>query len=171
MSATFQRSMRAREGLRNRGVESFVPMRTIIATERGRKVKRLVPAVSNLIFVRTTEQCVQEVKREMEWLHFLCNSEGGRHVRIVVPDEQMQHFMRVSGQADNDALYLTPAEIDFRKGDRVRIHGGPFDGVEGTFVKVAGKRRRMVVVSVEGIISVATLTFEPELLEKIPTEK
>jgi len=167
MSATFQRSMRARSYLREQGVESFVPLRTVVATERGRKVRRRVPAVSNLIFVHTTERNIQQIKQQMSWLHYLCNREEGRSVRIVVPDDRMRNFIRVSEHADDEALYLVPGEINLKRGDRVRIHGGPFDGVEGTFQKVTGKRRRMVVVSIEGIISVATLSFTPELLEKI----
>lgn len=167
MSATFQRSLKARDRLDEWGVESFVPLRTVVGTERGRKVRRRVPAVSNLIFVRTTELGIQRVKRRIDWLHFLCNREQERNVRIVVPDDLMTHFMAVSQGADGDSLYLMPEEINLSRGDRVRIHGGPFDGVEGTFVKISGKRRRMVVVSIEGIISVATLSFAPELLEKI----
>ena len=79
----------------------------------------------------------------------------------------MDHFMRVAGSEADDHIFLNPDEIDLTRGDKVRIHGGPFDGVEGTFVKVQGKRRRMVVVSIPTLTSVATLEFEPDLLEPI----
>ncbi|MBR6338769.1 MAG: UpxY family transcription antiterminator [Alloprevotella sp.] len=167
MSATFNRSMKAKEVLTTRGVEHFLPMRTTIGVQRGKKVRKKVPAVTNLIFVRTTEHCIQGLKDELKYLQFLCRKEDGKCRRIIVADDQMEHFMRVAGSAADDHIFLNPDEIDLSRGDKVRIHGGPFDGVEGTFVKVQGKRRRMVVVSIPTLTSVATLEFEPDLLEPI----
>ena len=170
MSATYNRSMQARERLAAMGLEAFVPLRTAITLAGGRKRRRLVPAVSNLIFVRCTEDSIQQAKDALDYLQFLCNREQGRAVRITVPDAQMTHFMSLAGGADEQARFLSPDLPELRRGDRVRIHGGPFDGVEGTFVKLKGARRRMVVVTIPTVISVATLSFAPELLQKIPAE-
>ena len=52
-----------------------------------------------------------------------------------------------------------------KKGDKVRITGGIFSGVEGVFVRVKGDRR--VVVSIQGIMAVATAFIHPSLIEKI----
>lgn len=167
MSAIFNRSIKAREALEALHVETYVPMKTTVRTIGRRKVRAQVPAVSNLIFVRATDARVQEVKDELGFLQFLCNREQGRGIRIVVPDDQMQDFMRLASDTAHDVLYLTPGEIDLKPGDRVRIHGGAFDGVVGTFQKVRGKRSRMVVVSIPTVLSVATLSFSPDLLEKV----
>ena len=167
MSATFNRSLKAGSEMELRGVEYFVPMRTAIGSSKGRKVKRMVPAVTNLIFVRTTEAQIQKIKDGLDYLQFLCRKEDGRMRRIIISDKEMEDFIRVATSHDEDIVYLTPDDIDLTRGDRVRIHGGPFDGVEGTFIKVHGKRRRMVVVSITTLTSVSTLDFEPDLLEPI----
>lgn len=168
MSATFNRSMQARERLTAMGLECFVPLRTAVTLAGNKKRKRLVPAVSNLIFVRSTEARIQQAKDALGYLQFLCNRELGRARRITVSDEQMAHFMSLAGSADGQVRYLSPTLPELRRGDRVRIHGGPFDGVVGTFVKLKGARRRMVVVTIPTVISVATLSFTPELLQKLP---
>lgn len=167
MSAIFNRSMKAREALREMAVETFVPMKTVVRTIGRRKVRQQSPAVSNLIFVRATERRVQEAKDALGYLQFLCNREQGRGIRIVVPDAQMESFMRLASGAGDDSVYLKADEINLTQGDKVRIHGGAFDGVVGTFQKVRGRRSRMVVVTIPTVMSVATLSFSPELLEKV----
>ena len=52
--------------------------------------------------------------------------------------------------------YFSPDEINVAKGTKVRIHGGQFNGLEGTFIKVKGARDRRVVVEVSGVIVLAT---------------
>ena len=166
MSAVYNRSMKVKQMLDGWGVENFVPMKTVVRTYAGRKTRQRIPAISNLIFVRASEERVQEVKERSRILQYLCMRQDGRNRRIIVPDDDMAAFQRVAG-AEEEILYFRPEEIDFERGDRVRIHGGDFDGVEGIFVKVQGKRNKMVVVTIPTLVSVATLTFAPELLEKI----
>ena len=47
----------------------------------------------------------------------------------------------------------------------MRIHGGQFNGLEGTFVKVKGARDKRVVVEVSGVIVVATCSLKCDLIE------
>ena len=170
MSATFNRSIQAKRLLDGMSAENFLPMRMEIKTIGRQKVKRLVPAVSNLIFVKGTEVEIQKIKDGLDYLQFICLKEGGRRKRIIVPDKQMEDFIRLTSESPEDTWIFTPEENNLAKGDKVRIHGGPFDGVEGTFVKVSGKRRKMVVVTIPTILSAATLSFVPEMLEKINEE-
>lgn len=166
MSAVYNRSMKAKLLLDDWGVENFVPMKTVVHTHAGRKMRQRVPAISNLIFVYASEARMQEVKDRSRILQYLCMRKEGRNQRIIVPKDQMEAFRRVA-EAEDGVLYYRPEEINFERGDRVRIHGGEFDGVEGIFVKVQGKRNKMVVVTIPTLVSAATLTFEPQLLEKL----
>jgi transcription antitermination factor NusG len=83
---------------------------------------------------------------------------------IVVPDEQMESFMKIASHYEENTVYYKPEEINIRKGTRVCIHGGKFDGVRGVFMRVQGKRNRRVVVMLEGIIAVAA-EVHPDLIE------
>ena len=85
------------------------------------------------------------------------------HRPIIVPDSQMRNFMAVSANYDESLLYFEPSELNIRKGARVRITGGLFEGVEGEFVRVRN-------VTIEGVMAVATTFVHPSLVEPV-TEK
>ena len=93
-------------------------------------------------------------------------SDGKNHP-IVVRDEEMQRFMEVTRTYDEQLLFFKTEELDLAKGTKVRIHGGPFDGVEGTFMKVKGKRNRRVVIAIQNVIAVAMAYVEPDFIEVI----
>ena len=77
----------------------------------------------------------------------------------------MEQFMRVSRTDDDRLVYLKPEEINLSKGTRVRILGGVFDGVEGLFVRVKGKRNRRVVVLIDHVSAIAVSEVSPDLIE------
>ena len=85
---------------------------------------------------------------------------------MVVPDRQMADFIKVSNQYEVEKVYLKPEEVDLAKGTRVRILGGPFDGVEGLFLRVKGKRDKRLVVWVERVIATA-VDISPDLIQVI----
>lgn len=85
---------------------------------------------------------------------------------IVVPDEQMDSFIKIASQYEETTVYYKPEEIDVRKGTRVCIHGGKLDGVKGMFMRVKGKRNRRVVVMLEGIMGISA-EVHPDLIEVI----
>jgi tRNA A-37 threonylcarbamoyl transferase component Bud32 len=67
--------------------------------------------------------------------------------------------------------YFSPDEINVAKGTKVRIHGGPYDGLEGSFLKVKGAREKRVVVEISGVIVVATATLSCDLVEVLANEE
>lgn len=77
--------------------------------------------------------------------------------------------MRVCRTNDEHLIYLKPEEINLSKGTRVRILGGIFNGVEGIFVKVKGKRNRRVVVLIDHVSAIAVSEVSPDLIEIINT--
>ena len=57
-------------------------------------------------------------------------------------------------------------KINIEKGKRVRVHGGPFDQVEGYFIKVAKKRGRQLVVIIPDLLAVSA-EVKPEYIQII----
>lgn len=164
LRATYNRELMVKDDLEQCGWECFVPMR-VVKRERGSIVeRRLEPSVHNLLFVHCTERELKEYKRATTMpVRYIMNRVTRRP--LVVPDGQMRSFMAVANATEEDVVYLTPKPGDFAAGERVRIIGGVFKGAEGVFVRVKGDRR--VVVSIEGVIAVATTFVHPSLLEKI----
>ena len=168
MSATFNRSFKVQEHLEDIGVESFIPLRTKVCTIMGKKIRKEVPAISNLIFIRTTEDVLKNIKQRISYLHYGVVKAGKEVRKMTVKDEEMNLFIRYCTQTSQEVTYLSPDEIHLAKGTRVRIHGGPLDGLEGHFIKVKGVRKKCVVMKIDNIAAAALIDVHPDLLEVIP---
>ena len=166
MSAPYCNEMRAKALLESKNIECFVPMcYKIVESRLGAKSRKLVPAIHNLIFAHTTKERIQQVKSGVRYLQYRVRPEKGKNVPIVVPDEQMVHFMAVCNSGNEQLRYMLPSEVNLESGTRIKVIGGSFDGVEGTFVKVKGIRSKRVVVTLEGLASVVLAEISDGLIE------
>ena len=153
-------------GLEEIGVEHFVPMTRKKVVKDGKTVTLIVPAISNLCFVRSTKAWLRDRFNEMgenRPAHFMWD----KYTRepIVVSDKAMEDFMQVCRIMSDDALYLKDITDKLREGQKVRVIDGPFKGVEGTILRI--KRSRRVVVELPGLLAVATSYIDPRSLEVI----
>ena len=168
MSAPYRRELKAMDYLQSKGIECFVPMINAIVEKRnGIKQRRQVPAIHNLIFVHSSKAVIQELKRGVDFLQYRTTPKNGKNIPIIVPDKQMQQFMAVTQAANDGLTYLRPEEVNISQGTKVRLHGGAFDGTEGIFVKVRGKRNRRVVLLIEGVAAVAMAEISTNFIEVI----
>lgn len=167
MSAPYRNELRAKQLLDSKGVENFLPLCTKILTDKnGKKIRKTLPIVSNLLFAYATHDTLQQIKQRASFLQYRTRKVDGRNVPIIVPDDQMRQFIAVCQTQSEKLIFLQPDEINLALGTPVRVIGGPFDGVVGTFIKVKGARARRVVVEIDGI-AVATAEIEPQFIEVI----
>ena len=164
MRVTYSREVKIKEALEERGIECFIPMRYQTKVIRGRKAKILKPVIHNLLFAHATKTEIQEAKKGYDYLQYIINRE---HQKIIVPDAQMQTFIAVAGTYDDQLIWINPEDLNIKKGTRVRITAGDFEGQEGVFVKVKGARDKRVVIAIKGVIAVAMATLHPSLIEVI----
>lgn len=170
----YKSERKAEEKLRNAGLEYFIPKRYAVRLRHGKKCRELVPVIPSLLFVRSDAgggETLKRLKKECPFLQYAMSREDGRTKFMIVPDKQMDDFMRVANSFSEDITYYHPDEIALEKGQRIKVHGGMFDGIEGVLVKVKGVRSKKVVVLIEGIMAVSTATIEPDLIEVIPSLK
>lgn len=168
MSAPYRRELKAKAFLESKGIECFVPMKNAIIDKRnGVKSRQFVPAIHNLIFVHASKSIIQVLKRGRDFLQYMTRPLNGKNTPITIPDKQMSQFIAATDTANEELIYLRPEEIDLKKGAKVRVHGGAFDGMEGIFMKVQGKRNRRVVILVESVAAVALAEISPDLIEII----
>lgn len=166
MRITYSRELSLKVYLDEIQVENFIPMRYEYVVRNERKIRKLVPAVHNLVFIHTTRRKLDEIK-EAKAVVFPLRYIMDRETRqpITIPETQMRNFIAVAGTYDQQVIYLPPMDVSMAKGDRVRINGGIFEGVEGVFLRIKGDRR--VVVSIEGVMAVATAFIHPSLVERV----
>ena len=166
---TYSRELVLKEFLDKNNIENFIPMRYEYVTRKEQRIRKLVPAIHNLVFIYSTRKKIDEIKEEnavLLPLRYIMDRETKQP--IIVPEIQMRHFIAIAGSYDQQVIYLPPTEYSMQKGDRVRIIGGVFEGVEGIFVRVKGDRR--VVVSIQGVMAVATTFIHPSLIVPITEE-
>ena len=163
----YKSEKRAEEKLKGKdGLEYFIPKYYAVRVYHGVKSKRLVPVIPNLVFVHASRIQITEFKKHYNFLQFVMWEKSTGLEYLVVPDDQMENFIKVSSQYEENITYYDPNELDLRKGRRVRIHGGKLNGVTGVFMQVQGKRNRRVVVLLEGVMAVAA-EVHPDLIEVI----
>ncbi|MBQ4368059.1 MAG: UpxY family transcription antiterminator [Muribaculaceae bacterium] len=164
LRVTYNRELKVKADLDARGVTNFVPMQYRREERNGVMVNHLVPSVHNLIFVQFTPSEMTEYKKSTSLpIRYIMNRET--HKPIIVPNREMENFIKVAGTFEQDLIYLNPNLEDFARGERVRVIGGPFAGAEGIFVRI--RRDRRVLVNIPGIVAVATTYVHPSMIEKI----
>ena len=82
---TFNREMKVKDDLDLRGIDSFIPMKYVMTTRRGRRVKKLVPSIHNLIFFHIEPSLMKEYKANTRLpIRYIMNPATKKPV--VVPD-------------------------------------------------------------------------------------
>lgn len=150
------------------GAETFIPIEKVRQRDRhGRFTWIQRCALSSYIFVHTEKEVFLQMTRSAYPVRPMSHMVEGLWTWIIVPDRDMESFIRVAGNKEQQVVYLDPAKLNFKKGDRVRVVGGSFVGVEGVFMQIGGKHEKRVIIQLEGLIAVATAAIPASLVEKI----
>ena len=167
MRVTYQREMKVKAELDRLGIENLVVERQNDGDTEVRRV--LVPAINNLIFVRSTQERLSELKQTNEVLeplrYMMDRTASLEHAIMTVADREMENFMRVASRTDDSVMFLDNETVVGKEGKRVEIMGGAFEGVTGVIRRV--KRCKRVVVEIEGVASVAIAYVPAGMLKEI----
>lgn len=172
LRVTYCRELDVKKHLDALGVETFIPMRYEYIVHHRKKVRKLVPAIHNLLFARTNKATLDELKQHtLLPIRYVMRREEDRSYIVVIPDGAMENFIRVAGTYDEKLVYMDIQALDLRQGERVRVIQGPFAGAEGTLLRVKGCRDRRVVVSIESFVHVVAASIPLAYIEKISADK
>lgn len=163
MRVTYHRELKIKALLDNLGIETFLPMHyEVVESKTGGKKSVLTPAIHNLLFVRSTQERLTELKMTREELspmrYIMKRSLDNQSEILTVPDQQMDNFMRVASVQDDRVMFLDCNSFINKIGQRVKIMDGFFAGVEGVIKRINKNKR--VVVQLEGLAAVA-IAFIP----------
>jgi transcription antitermination factor NusG len=137
-----QHEKKVAAALEEKGVAAFLPLLSALHQWSDRRRRIDTPLFPGYVFVRVGSQQGTRVPilQTMGVLRFV----GSRGIGVPIPDEQIESVRKVLKQGTTviPYPYLT-------LGQKVRIRGGCFDGIEGYLAGANGDRS--LVISVEGI--------------------
>ena len=148
------------------GLEFFIARHYIVQEFHGKKKLRLVPVIPNVVFVHASQVQLVHFKEKYNFIKFSTWNTSDGIVYLTVSDKEMNDFIRVSRSNEDSLRYFTPSDLDLKKGTKVKVHGGQFDGIEGTFLRIKGKRSRQVVVILPNVLAVS-VEVQPDLVEPL----
>ncbi len=132
--------------------------------EQGLEFFAPVQAIKSLLFLRCDESSARQFV-EGRWRQVWLYREAGSRRPAIIPDHEMEVFRFVVTAGQEGLTLLGDDRPEYHEGDRVRVTGGPFKGAEGHIKRI--KRDRRLVVSVRGVVAVATTYIHPSLLERV----
>lgn len=153
-----------KETLDNAAIRYFYPMHLVEKCSDGGFVYVQEPLIRSLIFVNSTDEGLEMIRLKHSgsvspYYDLRTNKP------IVVPDEQMDRFIKICSVKDSGLEYLGEDGPQFHKGDKVRVTDGIFKGFEGHIKRI--KHDRRLIVTIEGVAAFATRFIPPSFLEKI----
>lgn len=142
--------------LQRKGIESYLPIQTVVRQWSDRKKKVEEPLFNGYVFVHTTSNdriASLQVDGVVRMIGF-----GGKP--SVIPDNQIEAIKRFlrEGYRFEPIDYLVT-------GNRVKVTHGPLMGVEGKLLEIRNDRR--FVISIEAIRQSIAVEIDPGLLRKI----
>ena len=171
MYCTYGSELKVKAELDRLKVENYLPMVRMQVEHDGEKRRELVPAIHNLIFVHESQQAITRLKMfnrqctAMQYMIHRPSVVSDRSEIIVVPDTQMDNFIRVTSVMSDDLVYLKYTDFLDKVSQRVRVIDGNFTGAEGVIKRI--KKDRVVVVLVKGVAAVAITHLPPSYLQPI----
>ena len=151
----------------NNGLKYFIPKRQILRTRNGRKIICTEPVIHSLVFVFASQKQIVNFKRYIcNDLQFVSWKRYDNTSYLTIPANQMDDFIRMCTQKEQEVTFYTPDEIPLKKGQKVRVHGGIFDKMEGILVKTYKKRNKQLAVIIPDILA-ASANVDPDYLEFI----
>lgn len=146
--------------LADRGMEVFTPLTRRFNKNREWEER---PLIHGLLFVHETRKNLNPVVDKVPTLQYRYLPRK-RQEPMVVPDTDMERFIRAVNAADSLRYYL-PEEITPQMcGRKIRIIGGPLNGYEGKLLTTRGSRTKRLLVELPGFL-IAGIEVNPEFIQ------
>lgn len=152
--------------LGNEGMEVFTPMTQMVLTIGGRRQRRDVPVIQDLLFVHETKANLDPFVERYPRLQYRFMLGKSQNDPMTVREEDMRRFINAVSNTDSP-IYFKPGElIPSMYGKKVRIVGGILNDYEGRLLSVRGMRKRRLIVEIPNLIA-AAVEVSPEFIRVV----
>lgn len=163
------RALSCEQKLKAIGFETYVPVLTRWKEgENGKPEAKIVPAISNLIFINTTEEKILELEQDKSlsvYAFRTLESDPSKRKLTVIPRQEMDSFIFISSSGEKGLEYFPADQLAYKSGTKVRVTAGLLKGSVGEIKRIKGNRR--FVVEIQGICAIATSYIPSEFLQKL----
>lgn len=149
--------------LADAGLEVFTPMKQMIMTIGGKRQRREVPVIQDLLFVHETRATLDGYVATRPNLQYRYQLGKSKNEPMVVRDEDMQRFIHAITATENPTYYMPGELTPSMYGKKIRIIGGMLDSYEGHLLSVKGLRKRCLIVEIPNYIA-AAVEITPEFI-------
>lgn len=141
--------------LRQAGVEVFTPTKWRLVVKGGRKVRREIAVVHDLLFAYESRETLDPVIAKIPTLQYRYKRGGSYCEPIVVPEDEMQRFIDAVNATENPKYYSVEEIPALKCGQRIRIVGGPMSGHEGKLLSVRGSKVKRLLVELPNLMAIS----------------
>lgn len=173
LRVTYGREKKISDELKDKGINIFWPSKFVNKQINGRIVSVEVSLIQNMFFAYASEEELN--KYVFDNYHFESLRYYYRHYHndegilvnepLIVPDRQMESFRIICESTEADTIMTNKVDERFKKGQLVKVTGGPFKGVVGRVARYQGQQR--VGIIVRDLFMGATSYVPKALLEDI----
>ncbi len=152
--------------LQQSGIEIFTPMRWVITQRNGKRVRREIPYITDLLFAHATRTELDPLIDTTPTLQYRYARGLGYRMPMTVRTDDMNRFITAVRATDNPRYYLPEELTPELCGRYIRIIGGPLDGYEGNLLSLRGSRKRRLLVHLPNLLT-AAVEVNPEFIQFI----
>lgn len=145
----------AHHELREAGLEVFTPMIEMLLTIRGKKQRREVPVIQDLLFVHETKENLDPYVALYPSLQYRYALGRSANKPTVIREDEMIRFINAVSNTENPKYYMPGELTEAMYGKKVRIIGGPLDKYEGKLLSIKGMRTKRLIVEIPNLIAAA----------------
>jgi len=148
-----------------RDMEVFTPKKWKLSVVKGERIRREVPCIPDLLFVRDTRANIDPIVESVSTIQYRWVRHKWREP-MTVSDVEMERFIRAVRSSESPRYYLPEEITPGMLSRKIRIVGGLLDGCEGTLLTTRGSRVKRLLVRLSGLLAVG-VEVEPDYIQLI----
>ena len=164
---------KTRASLEAKQLEYYVPETLQMVVEKGKKVKRMHPVFQDLFFVHSSYNELMGLLKvnALPLIFYFSHTSHIQNDALWIKDKEMQIFMKALSCVDNNPTVRPFGEINFKKGDYIRVVDGPAQGIEGYFVQIKRGQKKQLVIALSNLITVNLALGKDDLIDIVEREE
>lgn len=151
--------------LQGLNIACFTPMVSKIFLRQGKRERREVPYMHDLLFVYDTREAIDPLVESIPTFQYRYLRHTNR-LPMTVRDEEMECFIRAVESSESPRYYRLDEITPDMLRQRIRIVGGQLDGYEGFLLTVRGSKTKRLLVQLPSLLA-ASVEIQPEYIQLV----